>query len=67
MTQAGYQTDFYFQLGNKTKALYHDIHSKLAPKMEENKCKKTSIKFWNIRKEIYIQILQNKFIDIKKF
>ena len=54
-----FKMNFYFQLGNELKAefkaLYHDIHSKLPIKMEENrKCKETYIKFGDIRKGMNI-------------
>ena len=53
MTQA-FELNFYIYFGNEIKALNHDIHSKLAIKMEENKsCKKICMKFGNKEKYIY--------------
>ena len=57
MTQAGFQTEFSF-FGNEIKTLNHDIHSKLAIRMEKNKKCKKSMKFGNIRKGIYVNTLK---------
>ena len=47
-------------------ALYQDIHSKLATKMEENrKFKKNSIKFGYIRKGMYIYLNPGPFHNLQ--
>ena len=61
-----FKLNFYFYFGNEIKALKHDIYSKLAIKMQENrKGKKCSVKFGNLRKGIiykYFKIKKDLFI-----
>ena len=53
--------NFYVQFGNETKALYYNIHSKLAIKMEENrKCKK--LLNWEYKE----MDIHNKYFKIKE-
>ena len=46
-------------------ALYQDIHSKLATKMEENRKFKKTIKFGYIRKGMYIYLNTGSFHNLQ--